>query len=123
MLTEYRNVADQATFYDVSDPEARSTGVANGFSPFGRMTVSPNPFRAVAWIDVESTRMDVTVQVYDARGRLVRTLPNPREAGSGFLRYLWDGRDGQGTQVSNGIYFIRAQSGGQAVSGKALLVR
>ena len=128
LLTEYRNMADPAGFYMIGEEELYSGGSTgttawNGNMPFGKITVYPNPFRAVAAIELETAQSDAVVRVYDVKGRLVKTLSQPQRPGNSVLRYLWDGRDAQGSQVSNGIYYIRAQNGRSVVSSKALLVR
>ena len=52
----------------------------------------------------------MTVQVFDYRGRLVRTLLRD-EVGVGPHEITWNGRDNQGARVSSGIYFYRIQAG------------
>jgi len=125
--TEFRNQHDPIGFYTVAPEELSPgppTGVgANGLASLGQMTVTPNPFRAVAWIEVESDATRLEVNIYDAKGRLVRTLRQPRELGLQRMRYLWNGRDQAGSKVSNGIYYIRATDGRSVASSKAVLVR
>jgi hypothetical protein len=56
---------------------------------------------------------DVSLRVYDVRGRLV----TPLDAGSavtGVHRLEWDGRDQGGARVPRGVYFVRVESRGQA---------
>lgn len=129
IATEYRNQSDPPSFFVVDSVQVYSggpTGIGDpfaGLSALGRITVAPNPFRGVANVSVETPLTDVTVQVYDLRGRLVRTLGQSTVGGDNLLRFLWDGRDAAGTDVSNGIYFIRARSGAAVATGKAMLVR
>ena len=67
----------------------------------------PNPFRAgtrLRYTLDEPGRIDV--QVFDAAGRLVRTLcAGDRPAGGGELH--WDGQDARGLRAAPGIYFVR----------------
>jgi hypothetical protein len=80
---------------------------------------SPSPARAGA--DVVRMTLAVAqdgtgrVDVYDARGRLVRGLfAGPLAAGP--RAFTWDGRDAAGRAVTPGVYFARASTGsGQAV--------
>jgi hypothetical protein len=54
---------------------------------------------------------DVSLRVYDVRGRAVRTLvTGAREAGTHTA--LWDGRDESGHTVTAGVYFARLIAGG-----------
>lgn len=83
----------------------------------------PNPMR-------ESTRIDfalpaagtISLKVYDASGRLLRTLAEG-EAPAGPASRVWDGRDDAGRQVPAGIYFYRLQAGGQVLTRKLLVIR
>ena len=126
LLTEYRNQRDSAGFFTaLGEEQAWPVAVSSSSTaaPFGRMRVSPNPFRAVANIELETDAFNVTVRVYDVAGRLVRTLRRPTSSGGGMMGFLWDGRDTAGTRVSNGIYYVRAQNGQAAVSSKVVLMR
>jgi len=92
----------------------------------GRLVLGPgrpNPFRV-------ATRLQFTlahagharIQVFDLRGRLVRTLLD------GFLpageaSASWDGRDARGTRQAPGIYLVRLESAGQRSTRKTLLSR
>jgi len=54
----------------------------------------------------------VEINVYDVRGRLIRTLlDGDRKFESGIHSVIWDGRDNNGNQVSSGIYLYRMISG------------
>jgi hypothetical protein len=50
----------------------------------------------------------VRVRVFDASGRLVRTLFDDVQ-GAGPLEMDWDGRDSRGAQVGTGLYFARIE--------------
>ena len=60
---------------------------------------------------------DVSVEIFDASGRLVRTLADgAREAGSHSIE--WDGRDADGARVPAGVYYVRAAAEGGAASAR-----
>ncbi|WP_266171284.1 flagellar hook assembly protein FlgD [Dyella subtropica] len=63
----------------------------------------------------------VTVQVKDASGNVVRTLPLGNQ-GAGLAQFTWDGKDDNGNTVATGNYTLSASSGGAKldtyVSGK-----
>lgn len=67
-------------------------------------------------------RADVTVDIHDARGaRIQRVFSGNLDGGEHTL--TWDRRDEQGRVVASGVYFVRAQIGGQALTGRVVIVR
>ncbi|MBI1928172.1 T9SS type A sorting domain-containing protein [Candidatus Poribacteria bacterium] len=75
----------------------------------------PNPFNPETWIPYQLAQpADVKIQIYDAAGRLVRTLDlGDRAAGFYMARAdaaYWDGRNETGERVSSGVYFYHLQS-------------
>jgi hypothetical protein len=90
---------------------------------WGLHPVFPNPFRLETGIAFELPRAaSVRLVVYDMQGRLVRRLVDSwLPAGRHEAR--WDGRDGEGTGVPNGVYFVRLEVQDRAMSRKVLLLR
>lgn len=83
----------------------------------------PNPFGARTSISFGLTaRAQVTLRVYDVRGRLVRTLVNA-EKGPATHTLSWDGRDANGLPVAAGIYFYRLKAGAFTQTKKMVVVR
>jgi hypothetical protein len=84
---------------------------------------TPNPFNPSTSLRFElASAGPATLAVYDARGRLVRTL------WSGFLgagphALPWDGRDGRGARVASGVYVVKLASGEFAATRRALLLK
>ena len=65
---------------------------------------------------------DAQVRIYNARGMLVRDLFSGRlDAGQRVL--VWDGRDTSGRTAASGVYFVRAITGGQSLTGRVVMVR
>jgi flagellar hook assembly protein FlgD len=65
---------------------------------------------------------NVTLQVYDAAGRPVRTLASGfRDAGT--YSVSWDARDTDGNQVPYGVYFYRLDTPGFRSVKKAVVTR
>ena len=54
----------------------------------------------------------VAVKVYNRAGRLVREVVSGERMGSGANVVRWDGRDGGGEMVGDGLYLISAEAGG-----------
>ncbi|MBU1701781.1 MAG: T9SS type A sorting domain-containing protein [Candidatus Eisenbacteria bacterium] len=63
-----------------------------------------------------------TITVYDAAGRLVRTLWDGPVAEYSKI-VTWTGRTEEGIPVVSGMYFVRFQSGGQAFTQKVLMIQ
>ena len=84
---------------------------------------SPNPFRAASSLSFSlPSRSDVSVVVYDLRGRVVATLlEGERAAGAHEVR--WGGRDDDGREVPSGIYFVRLRSARESATRKVVLLR
>jgi hypothetical protein len=62
----------------------------------------------------------VTLKVYDARGREVRTLID-QDAAAGRFTAQWDGRDASGNHVSQGVYFARLLVDGQMAQNQKVV--
>jgi len=81
--------------------------------PGGPPTVmaSPNPFvSSCVFYCPANAPGATTASVYDAGGRLVRSLAVCRN-GVGSFRADWDGADGSGTSVPTGIYYCKFAGG------------
>jgi hypothetical protein len=104
------------------------TGTVEGALPadFGLEEVYPNPFNAAIVVpfrvpQVAASR-DVILRVYNLLGQPVRTLAvGSQPPGRHLAR--WDGRDETGTTVSSGIYFVRLEASGVAMTRKLLYLR
>jgi len=82
----------------------------------------PNPFRLSCSIVVSAPPgLSARVSVFDVRGRRVTTLFSGPVAGDAPVS--WDGTDTNGSAVSSGIYFLRAEAGSMVASEKVILVR
>ena len=65
----------------------------------------------------------VALRVYNASGRLVRTLVQREYDGPTRDRAVWDGRDAEGRSVSSGIYFYRLEMGERVATRKMMLLK
>jgi hypothetical protein len=74
----------------------------------GLISAAPNPFSRTTMITVRGEhRMPGGIRVLDLQGRLVREL---KLGADGSESILWDGKDGDGVEVPDGIYFVQASS-------------
>jgi hypothetical protein len=83
----------------------------------------PNPFNPATTISFGlADEGHVTLVVYDASGRRVRTLVD-RRYDAGAHNAVWDGRNDRGQPVTTGIYFCRLVAGGETFTQKMLLLK
>ncbi len=85
--------------------------------------VRPNPFTRQTAIVVDLPSWGpVELSIFDLAGRQVRRLLNG-ELAAGRQVVRWDGRDGGGGLLPNGVYHVRLASLGTAQSRKIVLTR
>jgi len=85
----------------------------------------PNPFNPYTTIlfTIENVG-NVEINVYDVRGRLIRTLlDGGRKFESGIHSVTWDGRDENSRTVSSGLYFYRMTAGEYTETRRILLMK
>ena len=88
----------------------------------------PNPFNPETWIPYQlETSADVTFQIYDMSGDLVRTLDLGFK-GQGFYMTrsraaYWDGRNNLGEQVASGVYFYSLHTPDFSATRKMLILK
>ena len=89
---------------------------------FGLHQNQPNPFSRRTSIAFDLPRGEtVSLEVYDATGRRVRTLASGwRPAGQ--HRVDWDQRDRNGGLVQPGVYLYRLRAAGSGVVERKLVV-
>lgn len=83
----------------------------------------PNPFNPATTICYSLPASgEVSVEIYNVKGRKVRTLVSGyRDAGS--YSVVWNGEDDGEKPVASGLYLYRIQSGKNARSEKCLLLK
>jgi hypothetical protein len=105
------------TFTDVAPQTA---AVPHSFMLYDNF---PNPFNPSTTIRFSlSGPAAVSLRIYDAGGRLVRTLvEEPLSAGP--HERAWDGADSRGAAVSSGVYLYRLDAGSFTRTRKMILIR
>lgn len=74
---------------------------------------SPNPFTSSTRVAFTMPHAaDVSLDVYDLGGRLVRTLARGERHAAGAHALDWDGRSETGAPAPSGAYFVRLRAGG-----------
>jgi len=88
------------------------------------LLVSPNPgFDAIGLSWKLASARTVSLEVYDARGRRVRTLVPYAAEAVGSYSQPWDGRDDHGRKLPPGLYWARLIAGADASSARMVLLR
>ena len=88
----------------------------------------PNPFNPETWIPYQlADSADVSMEIYDVGGRLVRTIPIGFKPVGYYLTReraaYWDGRNETGEPVSSGIYFLRFLAGDFTATQRVVIVK
>jgi len=65
----------------------------------------------------------INLKVYDATGRLIKTLVKAQSPEPKTYTIKWDGRDDKGNLLPSGVYFIRLETGGITETEKVILTR
>ncbi len=105
------------------DPEytAAAGAVAPALAP--GLKIWPNPSRQEASIGwQQKTPGRAELRVYNARGQLVREL-DLGQKGTGGHEIAFDAKDSSGRALGSGVYFFKLSAGGQASTGKALILK
>ncbi|MCK5547380.1 MAG: zinc-dependent metalloprotease, partial [Thermoplasmata archaeon] len=120
--------ASNAAGYDIEaytiTVSARVQKVASANAMTGLRSNYPNPFNPQTMIEYSiGSDMNVSLKIYNANGRLVRTLVDNEHHGTGIFQKLWDGRDNAGNAMSTGIYFSQLKGNGFVDTRKMVLIK
>jgi carboxypeptidase T len=90
------------------------------------ITLIQNPF--VDQLRINYTLGNVTpeaahLRIFDATGRLVRDLSSRLTVTSHPSSVMWDGRDGSGNNLPNGVYFVQFNAGDVGQVEKAVVLK
>ena len=88
----------------------------------------PNPFNPETWIPYRLAEdAFVTLTLYDLSGRVVRTLDVGHRIAAVYegrsKAVYWDGRNGLGEQVANGVYFYHLSAGDYSATRKMVILK
>ena len=103
----------------VGDVRPQETVLAQNF---------PNPFNPETWIPYQlSESTEVSIQIYDVSGRLVRTLNLGWQPVGSYMTpssaAYWDGRNAIGERVASGIYFYTLQTSDFAATRRMVILK
>ncbi|HEC77683.1 MAG TPA: T9SS type A sorting domain-containing protein [candidate division WOR-3 bacterium] len=90
--------------------------------PSVKLICMPNPCRdrAVIHYQIPTTGREVRLNIYDASGRLVREFNLERDLST---TVSWYGRDDEGKDLPNGVYFVHLRSADFRLVEKVILLR
>jgi|GEM_PF-3801738 len=84
----------------------------------------PNPFNPATTIEYYlAAGAKVTLAIYDAAGRRVRTLVAGKPVAAGLHKVDWDGRNDMGRRLASGVYFANFVAEGQVSAKKLILLK
>jgi hypothetical protein len=99
-----------------------TAGVGPGSRATSLRPAVPNPFESSTLISFSITRAsDVSLCIFDLRGRVVRELIAGELAG-GTHAAAWDGRGTSGAQLRPGVYLVHLRAGDQTRTGKLVMI-
>ena len=105
---------------------ANAVGVGGGVpSPAASLSSAPNPFSSETRVEFAlpaGYSGAVRVRVFDLTGRQVATLYDG-EASGDRIGARWDGRDRSGRPVAAGVYLVRAEANGLALTRRIVRAR
>ena len=96
---------------NISGTASLSRSVETGITNY------PNPFKpgdsSTTIVFSVAPQTDVTVKIYDIAGNLVKVLKEDK-SGDAYtqIKLSWDGRDGDGKIIANGVYICYVQASG-----------
>ena len=109
------------TYQILSAPSVQSLPVKTALLPN-----YPNPFNPETWIPFQLAKpSEVTITIYDVRGRVVRVLNLGHQAAGMYTSRSraihWDGRNHFGEKVAAGVYFYMLKAGDFSATRKMLI--
>jgi len=109
--------------YTTDDPTAISEPTGPTYLAGRALAVAPSPFARATLVHWNLAADGAAeLAVFDASGRLVRTLASgPCRAGT--HQTAWDARDDRGCPVARGIYFVRLATQDKTIRVKTVLAR
>jgi uncharacterized protein DUF4331/flagellar hook capping protein FlgD len=106
--------------HDMAEEDAESLAQSSTQRPELSLS-SQNPgSRAVLQYTLPANAR-VSLRVYDAQGRVVRTLVD-QDAAAGSFRATWDGLTDGGTSAARGMFFARLTADGRAVDTRKIVL-
>ena len=113
-------VANARRAQNTTDAPDATAEVSSGI---GELASYPNPFLPQTTISFRTDgSAPVSVEIFDASGRIVRNLISNESRSAGVHFLTWDGSDDSGTRLPGGVYFYQVRSGAEKQARKVLML-
>jgi len=90
------------------------------FTKNNSLNVSPNPFKKKVKITFNIKKSGiVNISIYNLQGRLIKTIVNENKT-KGEYEIIWDGRDNNEEDITNGLYIVHFQHDKKIHSSKII---
>lgn len=109
-------ILESIKVYEFESLEKKSGFMGVSEVSSSRVTIYSAPNTKGLWIEYDKERIR-EVMVYDATGRLVKTIRTNTH------RLYWDRRDAWGREVSSGVYFVKVKTDKNVLVSKVVLWR
>lgn len=126
---EFKHQRPWCITYEVTEIDYDSTstvaGLAEDESPLSMKlyAISPNPSGSDVVIRYSLPQAArVSLKVYDASGRLVKSLADEEQNG-GFHSVCWNSKDDSGNSLSSGIYFLKFEADDYRMLERVVILR
>jgi len=109
------NLLDKAILHPEPSPEIETFTLYQNY---------PNPIcnsTTISFIPAPEIEKS-EIRIYNIKGQLVKKL-EVRSKRLGVEKVIWNGKDGNGKRLANGIYFYKVISGDKSIVKKMLLLR
>jgi hypothetical protein len=105
---------------DENEPSSDAVTSVGGPADLTMSLKGPNPSSSSRLEFTLAAESHVTLTIYDAQGRFVRTLID-QDASPGTFEARWNGLTEDGVRAEPGVYFARLVAGGQKTDRKIVL--
>jgi hypothetical protein len=131
-LDYHNNEGDPHCFDGMEEEEEPETPMAPSLMMSPDETSAPqnypNPFNPETWIPFKlAESANVSIEIYDAMGRIVRTLDLGNLPGGYYLdkskAAYWDGRNEFGESVTSGLYFYKLTAGSFSAMRRMVILK
>ncbi|RLD56451.1 MAG: hypothetical protein DRJ01_15230 [Bacteroidetes bacterium] len=106
-------------------PQAENPSPPTVPETYGLMQNFPNPFNPDTDIifNIEKTTSSGELAIYNIKGQKVKTLYKGNIKGKILYKYVWDGKNEAGKNVSSGIYLCKLSAGDKTYIKKMILTK